>query len=337
MQLQQNLGQFEQAGISVFAISYDSVEAQSTFAKAHGITYSLLSDSSHEASEATGILNRLAIPPELQDENAKVTEEEILKVAPFQISATEKNLGESFYGIPYPGSYLIDTDGTVVEKFFYRHYRTRPSAATVLQSGFGVDFEVRDNPAADVSAEGVRIRAILGGESMTYMETSMLYVEFDLAEGLHLYAPPVPSGYVATTVTVSAPDSIEIGPARYPATQAFHVEGLDETFHVFEGTVKIAIPVYYVQEDFEHMLARARFLAKHLEQPGSGVVQQLVAHAEETRPPKALLERLDVSVSYQACTSEVCLTPQTQTFQLEVPITPVAAPSGAGNSRLHRS
>ncbi len=315
MQLQQNLAQFERAGIEVFAISYDSVEAQAAFAEQYGITYSLLSDENHEAIEATGILNQLAVADE--SERALVGGEQmVLKVA------TRPTAPASVYGIPYPGSYLIGPDGRVIEKLFYRHYRTRPSVATVLRSGFGVDFEVRDNPATEASAEGVRIRAMLGGESMTYMETSMLYVEIDLAEGLHLYSAPVPDGYVATTVTVTAPESVEIGTARYPGTRPMGVACLDETFQVFEGPVEIAIPVYYVREDSKHLLRRARSLASELEEPGAGVVRQLMAHTE-TLPPTERSVRLDVSVRYQACTADACLVPQTETLQLDVPITAI--------------
>ena len=324
MQLQQNLGQFDRAGIAVFAISYDSVEAQAAFAKQYGITFPLLSDANHEAIEATGILNQLAD----DSERALASREQTtLKVAPRPTA--------SLYGIPYPGSYLIGPDGRVIEKLFYRHYRTRPSVATVLRSGFGVDFEVRDNPATEASAEGVRIRAMLGGESMTYMETSMLYVEIDLAEGLHLYAAPVPEGYVATTVTVTAPDSVEIGPARYPGTRPFEVAGLDETFHVFEGPVEISIPAHYVREDLEHLLGRARFLAGELEEPGAGVVRQLIAHTE-TLPPMERSVRLDVSVRYQACTADACLVPQTEILQVDVPIAAVEMSDAARGERVAR-
>ncbi len=334
MQLQQNLDQFDRAGIAIFAISYDSVEAQAAFAKQYGITYSLLSDANHEAIEATGILNRLAAAEESPERGLAATEQTILKVAPFAPATVERRLGESMYGMPYPGSYLIGTDGRVIEKLFYRHYRTRPSVATVLRSGFGVDFEVRDNPAAEANADGVRIRATLGGESMTYMETSMLYIEVDLAQGLHLYGAPVPEGYVATTVTVTAPDSVEIGAVRYPGTRPFEVVNLDETFHVFEGPVEISIPVYYVREDFEHLLARARFLASELDEPGAGVVRQLIAHAEETRPPTERSVRLDVSVQYQACTADACLVPQTEILELAVPIAGVEMSDAARREQL---
>ena len=89
------------------------------------------------------------------------------------------------------------------------------------------------------------------------------------------------------------------------------------------AAMEIAILVYYVREHFEHLLARTRLLATELEQSGTGGVRELIAHAEGTRPAKALSERLDVSVRYQACTTQMCLAPEILTLQLEIPITSV--------------
>ncbi len=254
MQLQKNLDQFQAAGISIFAISYDKVEAQSAFAEEFGITFPLLADPDHEAIEATGILNTLVQPDDV-----------------------------GVYGVPFPGSYMIGTDGSVEEKLFYQHYRTRPSAATVLREGFGLDFELRNQPHADVDGEGVRISATLGGESMVYMETSALFIDIDLDEGLHLYGQPIPEGYIATEVSVTGPEGIVIEEPQYPSTVPFQVEGIDAEFQAFEGAVQIRVPV-------------------HMQ----------VTEAESFS--------LDISVSYQACTDTECFLPQTQTLQLEVPI-----------------
>ena len=185
MQLQENFDQFRQAGISVFAISYDPVGAQKAFADEAGITYPLLADPEHAAIEATGILNTLIRPEE-----------------------------EGFYGLPYPGSYVVGTDGRVEEKLFYQHYRTRPSAATVLRDGFGLDFELRENPRTDAEGDGTRIAATLGAEELVFMERATLYVDIDLDDGLHVYGDPVPDGYVATTVTVTAPEGVTVGEPR---------------------------------------------------------------------------------------------------------------------------
>ena len=314
MQLQRNLHQFTEAGIAVFAISYDPVEAQAAFAEEFGITYSLLSDADHQAIEATGILNALSVPE---------AEIDVTKVAPFPVAAVEEMLQESTYGIPYPGSYLIGRDGTVIEKLFYRHYRTRPSVATVLRSGFGVDFEVRDHPRAEAGADGVRIRATLGTEAMVYMETASLYIDIDLDDGLHLYGQPVPEGYVATEVTVTGPDSVVVGAPVYPATTPFRVAGLPEQFHVFHGDLRVSVPVYYVLEHFDHLLSRARMLAQRGPEHEASIVRQLIAHAEATRPPHETEIRLDVAIRFQACSDVVCYPPETRTFHLDVPIAAV--------------
>ena len=194
----------------------------------------------------------------------------------------------------------------MIEKLFYRHYRTRASAATVLRDGFGVDFEVRDHPRAEVGADGVRIRATLGTEAMVYMETASLYIDIDLDDGLHLYGQPTPAGYVATEVTVTGPDSVVVGAPVYPATTPFRVAGLPEQFHVFHGDLRVSVPVYYVLEHFDHLLSRARMLAQRGPEHEASIVRQLIAHAEATPPPHETEIRLDVAIRFQACSDVVC-------------------------------
>ena len=253
MQLQQHLEEFDAAGIALFAISYDSVEEQRKFADEFGITFPMLADPDHRVIEETGILNTLVQPD------------------------------EPVYGIPFPGTYILGTDGRVEEKLFFQHYRTRPSAATVLREGFGIDFELENHPRADVESDGVWIGATFGGESLVFMETSMLYVDIKLDEGLHIYGEPIPEGYVPTKVTVEAPEGVMVGETRYPSTEPFRVEGIDADFHAFEGDVRI------------------------------GVMVQRMSPELESIP-------LDVTVSYQACTDRECFLPQTKQLHLEVPV-----------------
>jgi len=254
VQLQQNLDRFAAENVAVFAISYDPMESQRDFAAEQGITYPLLADPDHAVIEATGILNTL-IEPE-----------------------------ESVYGIPFPGTYVVGTDGTIEEKLFFRNYRNRASAATVLREGLGIDFEVENHPHAEVSSEGVSISATLGGEAMVFGEVSMLYVDIDLDEGLHLYGRPIPEGFIATEVTVEAPEGVRVEEVRYPSTVPFHVEGIDEEFRTFaEHQVRIAVPI------------------------SNGVREG------DSFP-------LTVNVRYQACTDRECYLPQTKTLELEVPL-----------------
>ena len=252
MQLQEHLDEFDRQGIAVFAISYDPIEDQREFADEFDITFPLLSDVDHRVIEETGILNTLVQPD------------------------------EAVYGIPFPGTYVIGTDGRVEEKLFFQHYRTRPSASTVLREGFGIDFDVANHPQADAAGEGVRIRATFGGESMVFMETAMLYVDIELDEGLHVYGKPIPEGYIPTEVTVTAPEGVTVGQPRYPGTSPFHIEGIDGEFRVYDDDLRIAVMVQRTDPQLESI-------------------------------------PLDVTVSYQACTDRECFLPQTKSLHLDVP------------------
>lgn len=68
------------------AISYDSVEVPRTFAKRAGITIPLLSDPKSEIIKAFGILN------------------------------TTVPRNTEFYGVPFPGTYIVDERGRVKSK-----------------------------------------------------------------------------------------------------------------------------------------------------------------------------------------------------------------------------
>jgi peroxiredoxin len=102
VQLQENLDSFNQAGIAVVAMTYDAPELQQAFIDAQGISYPFLSDIDATSVQALGILNT--------------------KYAP----------GENSYGIPYPGVFVVNTEGVIVGKIFVEGYSTRVDAAGVL-------------------------------------------------------------------------------------------------------------------------------------------------------------------------------------------------------------
>ena len=102
VQLQENLDSFEQAGIAVVAITYDTPELQQVFVDAQGINYPFLSDIDATSVKALDILNSDYAP------------------------------GEGNYGIPYPGVFVVNTEGVIVGKIFVEGYSTRVDAAGVL-------------------------------------------------------------------------------------------------------------------------------------------------------------------------------------------------------------
>ena len=65
------------------------------FSKKYGITFDLLSDRRSVVIRQFGILNTVIDPDDPR--------------------------AGPFYGIPYPGTYVVDEAGVVTEKFFNRH------------------------------------------------------------------------------------------------------------------------------------------------------------------------------------------------------------------------
>ena len=259
MQLQQNLEAFTQAGIRVFAVSYDSVEVLAKFAREFGITYPLLSDEQSEVIRRFGILNTLIRPDETE-----------------------------YYGLPYPGAYAVGEDGLVTEKSFFRYYRVRPSAQSVLKDMFDIEFDAGGDPHVEAAGDGARISAVLSSDGLVFMQQVPLYVRIELDAGLHVYRAPVPEGFVATEVTVTGPSDLVVEPAVFPDAHPFRVVGIPHEFQVMDGAIEIEVPVQWIQAD--------------------------------NAPDAATVVPLEITVRYQACDETQCFIPRTVVMHLDAPV-----------------
>ncbi|MDA1300018.1 MAG: redoxin domain-containing protein [Proteobacteria bacterium] len=95
--------QFLELGVSVAAMSYDSVDTNSAFARKYQIQFPVLSDVDHAHVKSFGILN------------------------------TNHPPGHPWHGVPYPGVFVINRSGVVVEKFAEENYRSRPGLRDILE------------------------------------------------------------------------------------------------------------------------------------------------------------------------------------------------------------
>ncbi|HEX9015723.1 MAG TPA: protein-disulfide reductase DsbD N-terminal domain-containing protein [Chloroflexota bacterium] len=79
----------------------------------------------------------------------------------------------------------------------------------------------------------------------TYRPYQKLQLEFEvrITPGLHVYGLPVPEGYTPLAVEVEPLEGMELGPLKLPEPRPFRVEGLDEQFYVYEGTVHGSMPI----------------------------------------------------------------------------------------------
>jgi peroxiredoxin len=108
VQLQSQLASFTGAGIGVVALTYDAPDLQRKFIDKFGIGYPLLSDVDATSVKNLGILN------------------------------IDYEPGDSSYGIPYPGVFVLDRQRTIVGKIFLDGYTTRVDAEGVLAYAQGV-------------------------------------------------------------------------------------------------------------------------------------------------------------------------------------------------------
>jgi len=237
--------------VNLASISYDSQEILRRFANAYRLTYPLLSDVGSVVIKKFGILNP-NVPPD---------------VAPF-------------YGMPFPGQYLIGPNGIVREKFFLPDYQTRVSASHVLLKNHGGS--VGEN-ATTTQAEELRVTLRLSDTRSFAGQQLGFDVEFALKPGWHIYGGPLPENYRETSLKFDqelvANQSLDF---HKPTPVEF--EALGETLPVYEGTFK----------------AVGQLLLKRQIKPGE--------------------HKLRATLLFQLCSRDTCKIPQSVCFELPIRI-----------------
>ena len=261
---------FEAHGIKLYAVSYDDQQTLGEFADAQSIPYPLLSDIDSAVIRQYGILN------------------------------TEVSRDDAFlYGIPFPGVYVTDEEGTVVAKFFHDTYKKRDSPETLIDAALGRIQIEDDAPQVSGGDDEIRITATIrgGSGSMRQGIIRKLVVRFELPQGMHIYGEPVPAGLTAAAVTVTGPPGLGTLPTEFPPTEPLHLHSMGVDLEVWSNTVDIVVPVYAKGE-----------------------------LASETRPLDSDSIALDIQVRYQACNDNECLLPRTETFTLDLPMDVIDVP-----------
>jgi len=203
--LEQNRARIAAQGLGLAAISYDSVAVLKTFADREHIGYTLLSDADSKVIRAYGIFND-TVPK------------------------------DSFaYGIPNPGTYILDAHGVVVGKYFEDDYRVRDTAESILFRQFGIEPE----PRSSVAAKHLKI-AVEGGETPVRPDQRVtLAVDLQLPERMHVYAPGVTGGYIPISFRLTPSPAFQADPVTFPASKTLRLEVIHETVPVFMGRFRL--------------------------------------------------------------------------------------------------
>ncbi len=156
MELQASLANLTQQKLGLAAISYDSPAILKSFAERTNITFPLLSDPDSRIIRAWGILN-----------------ETVPAASPF-------------YGIPYPGVFILDPSGVVVAKYFEDDYRERYTASEILMRQFGV---AAGSAQMQSETKHLRLSTSVSLATVKWGQRIALVVDVDLKPKMHVYAP----------------------------------------------------------------------------------------------------------------------------------------------------
>ena len=231
------------------SILYDPPATIQAFTAAHDIEFPVLSDEGSEVIRRYDLLNR------------------------------ETDPGSRLFGIPYPGTLILDNAGRVTERFFEQRYQERFTVSSLLTR--------LADPATGASRDATRIETD-HLEALSYASDSVvapgnrfsLVVDVTPKAEMHVYALGDHT-YQVIRVTLHAPEFLQSHDTNYPAAESYHFEPLDET-----------VPVY--SEPFR--------IVQEITIPMS---REIAALASE---PDARL-KIEGTLQYQACDDEVCYLP----------------------------
>jgi hypothetical protein len=264
VQLQEKMSAFDALGISVLAISYDEPDALKDFQDAYDITYTLLSDPDSKVIRDYGILNTL------------IAEDD-----------------HPWFGIPFPGTYVTDSQGTITHKFFENNLVLRVGPEELLRAVDGDALsEYIGNPVSDTTDAEPKV--FLEGEHLAVGVLQHLVCQIDVPQGRHLYADPAPQGMIPFTLTLDAQSKLVIRELIRPASEAHTMAGTGEIIQVNHGRVELRLPI--------------------------------TANAAITSTTAPTMLDLSGEVSWQTCDEDVCDVPRRSRFEFSVPIEGAVVP-----------
>lgn len=223
------------------------------FTSAHRITFPLLSDKGSAVIRRYGILNT-NIPPT-----------------------------HMFYGIPFPGEYLVAPDGRVADKVFLPDFQDRATASEVLLKDFGA---AAGNDAIEIRSDETRARIQLSDSSAFSGQELAVAADFAIKPGWHIYGMPLPKGYVPTAITFD-PTMVAQQSFDFPKPVPIKFVALGETLAAYTGAFR-AIGKVLLKEKLpagEHKLAG--------------------------------------ELKFQECNDQICELPRTVHFEIPITIQPI--------------
>ncbi len=246
MELQSRVDELKRQGLGIVAISYDSTEILKAFSQSRGITFPLVSDRGSAIIKRYGLFNTTVEPD----------------------SRT--------YGIPFPGTFIVDRKGAVRSRHFEDAYQERNTVASILARKGGAPF----GPLQTIESAYLRVTAAASDDQVAPGERLSLVFDITPGRGIHVYAPGQHT-YQVVSVTIDPQSWLRAHPTSHPPSEIYHFKPLDERVEVYQKPFRLVKDVTIL---------------------ATPEVQKSLA----SQTSVTITGRLD----YQACDDKVCYSPQ---------------------------
>jgi hypothetical protein len=242
VELQRRAEDIRRQGLGLIAVSYDSAVTLKAFADSRTITFPLISDPGSTIIRRYGLLNE-------------------------GVDVKSRN-----YGIPHPGTFIVDRKGVVVSRFFEDAYQERYTTGAML-SGIGGGSAFQATTAHLSMAVSVSDTEAAPGARLSVV------ADVTPAPTMHVYAPGKHT-YQVIRVEIDPQPWLKVHPIVYPTSTIYHFKPLDERVEVFVKPFRLRRDVTLLATQEAHKLLGAMTAAT-----------------------------LTGAVEYQACDDKICFNP----------------------------
>jgi peroxiredoxin len=205
VELQGRVQELTREGFGVAAVSYDPVAVLADFASRRGITFPLLSDPGSRTIREYGILNTTIAPTNQQA-----------------------------YGVPFPGTFMVNREGVVTSRFFEPAYQERNTVASILvRLGRTIDV-----PGIKVSSPQLDVTTFATDSTVAPGTHFSVVLDVEPGRGMHVYAPGS-SSYIPIALSIEPVRWLQIAAVHYPASETYHFAPLNEDVQVFQRRFRL--------------------------------------------------------------------------------------------------
>jgi peroxiredoxin len=269
LDLDRHAAAFRRKGLGVAALTFDSVAVLQNFARKQNLTIPLLSDTGSSVIKAFGLLNGNPDPS-----------------APA-------------FGVPFPGTYIIDERGVVTARYFDDDPAERFTASAILAHELlsdAVSDVVAANVAANVAARDASVRNVIETPQLTLTWSASdstvtpgsriaLILDIEPKPKMRILAPGA-QGFIPLEWQMGASKAWIAFPLPYPAGRSLRLPGVIESLPVYDRRIRLVRDVAVGQAN---EIAASLTPDRNLSVEGSFRFQ--ACDEKECFPPRSLLVR----------------------------------------------